>query len=46
MNEDNNIPILEPRVNLEDIAKHLSVSTDTIRGWINKATIPYSRAAI
>ncbi|MDR2571364.1 MAG: helix-turn-helix domain-containing protein [Oscillospiraceae bacterium] len=33
----------EPWVNLEDIAKHLSVSHDTIRTWIKKGKIPYSR---
>jgi len=44
MNEDSKITMPEPWVNLEDIAKHLSVSTDTIRAWIKKGTIPYSRA--
>ena len=34
----------EKWVNLEDIAEHLSVSHDTIRAWIRKGTIPYSRA--
>ena len=34
----------EKWVNLEDIAKHLSVSTDTIRAWIRKKSIPFSRA--
>jgi excisionase family DNA binding protein len=34
----------EKWVNLEDIARHLSVSTDTIRAWIRKETIPYYRA--
>lgn len=35
----------EKWVNLEDVAKHLSVSTDTIRSWIRrKETIPYYRA--
>lgn len=34
----------EPWVNLEDIAKHLSVSQDTIRIWIRKGAIPYNRA--
>ena len=34
----------EPWVNLEDIAKHLSVSKDAIRAWIKKGTIPYTRA--
>jgi excisionase family DNA binding protein len=44
MSEDNKNLMPEPWVNLEDIAKHLSVSTDTIRAWIKKGTIPYSRA--
>ena len=44
MNEDSKTNVPEPWVNLEDIAKHLSVSTDTIRAWIKKGTIPYSRA--
>jgi len=44
MNEDNKTTMPEPWVNLEDIAKHLSASTDTIRAWIKKGTIPYSRA--
>ena len=34
----------EKWVNLEDIAGYLSVSHDTIRAWIRKGTIPYSRA--
>jgi len=34
----------EPWVNLEDIARHLSVSKDTIRAWIKKDKIPYTRA--
>ena len=29
---------------LEEIADHLGVSKDTIRNWIKKDTIPYSRA--
>lgn len=44
MNSEINPAIVEPWVNLEDIAKHLSVSQDTIRVWIRKNTIPYSRA--
>ncbi|MDR1558178.1 MAG: helix-turn-helix domain-containing protein [Clostridiales bacterium] len=35
---------LEKWVNLEDVAKHLSVSTDTLRAWIRKETIPSYRA--
>ena len=38
----NNEP--EKWVNLEDIVKHLSVSTDTILAWIRKKINPYSRA--
>ena len=34
---------VEKWVNLEDIADHLSVSTDTIRVWIKKGTIPYKK---
>ena len=41
--ETNNV-IPEKWVNLEDIAAHLSVSQDTIRVWIRKGTIPFSRA--
>ena len=37
-----NIP--EKWSSLEDIAGHLGVSKDTIRNWIKKDTIPYSRA--
>ena len=44
MKNENNDIIVEPWVNLEDVAKHLSVSQDTIRVWIRKNTIPYSRA--
>lgn len=34
----------EKWVNIEDIAEYLSVSKDTIRSWIKKGTIPYTRA--
>ena len=34
----------EKWVNLEDLAEHLSVSTDTIRAWITKGIIPFYRA--
>jgi excisionase family DNA binding protein len=44
MNDETNILTPEPWVNLEDIAKHLRVSHDTIRAWIRKGTIPYYRA--
>lgn len=29
-----------PLVNLEDLSKHLSVHTSTLRGWIKKGIIP------
>lgn len=32
--------LTEKWVNLEDIAEHLSLSTDTVRGWIKNGTIP------
>ena len=35
---------VEKWVNLEDVAKHLSVSTDTIRIWIKDGKLPYYRA--
>ena len=41
---DNTVP--EKWVNLEDVATHLSVSPDTIRAWIRKGTIPFSRAGM
>lgn len=34
----------EKWVNLEDIAEHLSVSTDTARAWIKSGKLPYYRA--
>lgn len=34
----------EKWVNLEDIAKHLSVSEDTVRTWIKDGKLPFSRA--
>ena len=30
--------------NLEDIAEHLSVSTDTVRNWIKDGKLPFYRA--
>jgi len=30
-------------VSLEDIAGHLGISKDTVRGWIKKGTIPYHK---
>lgn len=44
MNSDITPTTVEPWVNLEDVAKHLSVSKDTVRAWIRNNTIPYSRA--
>ncbi len=35
---------VEKWVNLEDVAKHLSVSTDTIRVWIKDGKLPFYRA--
>ena len=35
---------VEKWVNLEDVAKHRSVSTDTIRIWIKDGKLPYYRA--
>ena len=32
---------LESWLNLEEIAKHIGCSKDTIRTWIKKDTIPY-----
>lgn len=32
---------LERWLNLEEIAKHIGCSKDTIRTWIKKDTIPY-----
>ena len=34
----------EKWVNLEDIAEHLSVSTDTVRTWIKDGKLPFYRA--
>ena len=34
----------EKWVNLEDIAEHLSVSTDTVRTWIKIGKLPFYRA--
>jgi excisionase family DNA binding protein len=44
MSDETKHEMPEPWVNLEDIAKHLSVSTDTIRAWIRKGVIPHSKA--
>ena len=35
---------IEKWVNLEEIADHLSVCTDTVRNWIKRGKIPYYRA--
>ena len=34
----------EKWVNLEDIADHLSVSTDTVRNWIKDGKLPFYKA--
>lgn len=34
---------VERWISLEDIARHLDVSKDTIRAWIKKGTIPYHK---
>jgi len=34
---------IERWMSLEEIAKHLGVSKDTIRIWIKKETIPYHK---
>ena len=34
---------VERWINLEEIARHLSVSKDTIQLWIKKETIPYHK---
>lgn len=35
---------VEKWVNLEDVAKHLSISPDTVRTWIKEGKLPYYRA--
>lgn len=34
---------VEKWVNLEDVAKHLSISQDTVRTWIKEGKLPYYR---
>jgi excisionase family DNA binding protein len=34
----------EKWVNLEDIAKHLSLSMDTVRTWVKESKLPVYRA--
>lgn len=34
----------EKWVNLEDIAEHLSLSTDTVRTWVKEGKLPVYRA--
>jgi len=41
--EKTNTVETEKFVNLEDVAKHLSVSKDAIRNWIRKNAIPFYR---
>ena len=35
---------VEKWVNLEDVAKRLSISQDTVRTWIKEGKLPYYRA--
>lgn len=35
---------VEKWVNLEDVAKHLSISHDTVRAWIREGKLPVYRA--
>ena len=35
---------VEKCVNLEDVAKHLSISQDKVRTWIKEGKLPYYRA--
>ena len=35
---------VEKWVNLEDVAKHLSISQDTVRTWIKEGKLPYYSA--
>ena len=44
MSKDYDAMEVEKWVNLEDIADHLSVSTDTVRNWIKRGKIPFYRA--
>jgi len=41
--EDNKVTETERWLNLEEIAKHIGSSKDTIRAWIKKDTIPYHK---
>ncbi|MCU6734073.1 helix-turn-helix domain-containing protein [Diplocloster agilis] len=43
-NESQDTAKPEKWVNLEDIAEHLSVSTDTVRTWIKNGKLPFYRA--
>lgn len=38
---DTNMNDVERWLSLEEIAKHVGCSKDTIRAWIKKGTIPY-----
>jgi len=44
MNNEPENAMPEKWVNLEDIAKHLSLSEDTVRTWIKENKLPYYRA--
>ena len=41
-----NINDVERWISLEEIAKHVGCSKDTIRAWIKKGTIPYHKVGI
>lgn len=40
---DTNMNDVERWLSLEEIAKHVGCSKDTIRAWIKKETIPYHK---
>lgn len=44
MSDDHEIANIEKWVNLEDIAKHLSVSKDTVRAWMREGKLPINKA--
>lgn len=44
MSEEYESTSVEKWVNLEDVAKHLSISQDTVRTWIKEGKLPVYRA--
>lgn len=44
MDKEQNNEMPEKWVNLEDIAKHLSLSQDTVRAWVRDGKLPVYRA--